>query len=91
MKKMTEPLIKGTFTPDEAREILNTLFRSKIHMHGVSTFSSLIREGAEAPGHNERMEELKASIARINAYLSSLKLTQELQIECEVKIIEKES
>ncbi|MEZ4800961.1 MAG: hypothetical protein R2809_14545 [Flavobacteriales bacterium] len=85
---MTEPLIKGTFTPDEAREILNTLFRSKIHMHGVSTFSSLIREGTEAPEHNERMEELKSSISRINEYLSQLKLTQELKIECYVEINE---
>lgn len=84
MSQLKEPLIKGSFTPQEANEMLNKLFSSKIHMHGVASFSSLIREGTECEQDNDRIKELKSSIENIKNHLSQLPPHTKVRVSCDV-------
>lgn len=82
-----EPLIRGTFEPDRALEILSTLFTSKIQLHNVKTFNSFIRTGAESAEDNNRRMELKESLSRLKANLEALAEADCLiQLDCMVKL-----
>lgn len=86
-----EPLIRGTFEPDRALEILSTLFTSKIQLHNVKTFNSFIRTGAESAEDNNRRMELKESLSRLKANLEALAeaLAEAdclIQLDCMVKL-----
>jgi hypothetical protein len=61
-----QSLIKGTFEPDAAKEILYALFSSKIKHHNISAFGISIRTGKESTWDRNRMEELKASLEYLN-------------------------
>ncbi|HPF89504.1 MAG: hypothetical protein H6590_05510 [Flavobacteriales bacterium] len=58
-------LLKGHFTPDEAREVLINLFQAKVSFHQMKHFSSLERTGREDHVAKERILELKESMRRI--------------------------
>jgi hypothetical protein len=74
-----QSLIKGTFEPDAAKEILYALFSSKIKHHNISAFGISIRTGKESTWDRNRMEELKAiEEARVNDL--------QLVINCDVNI-----
>ena len=47
-------LIEGNFNPDEAKEVLLSLFNHKIQFHEAKNFSSEIRFGVE--GHRCKKE-----------------------------------
>lgn len=82
-----EPLIKGVFHVEQAKEILTTLFRSKIKMHSMSSFSNLIRNGAESEDDNRRKEELVESLERIRVLLNSEEAKSKfIKINCQVEI-----
>lgn len=82
-----EALIKGFFTPDEAREVLSTLFRSKIHMHSLESFSTLVKAGYEPEEHKQRIKELSESLERLlNAVRLASDSNLNLRIDCAVKI-----
>lgn len=68
----TEPirLIDGTFTAEEAREILLNLFNYKINFHELKNFSSWERNGMSHPHSSVRLPELKADRERITAMIS---------------------
>ncbi|HNR55088.1 MAG TPA: hypothetical protein PKJ19_07980 [Flavobacteriales bacterium] len=58
-------LLKGRFTPEEAREVLINLFQAKVSFHQMRDFSSLERTGREDHVAKERIIELKESMRRI--------------------------
>ncbi|MGB8704813.1 MAG: hypothetical protein WCD31_07275 [Gillisia sp.] len=63
--KETYVLVKGRFDPEEAAEIVNTLFSKKINFHDLKSFSDGIRFGSQDETSEKRIKELKA--ARENA------------------------
>lgn len=66
-----EVLIKGEFSPEEAKEIINHLFLEKINFHGVKSFSKKIRFGEEDNRSEERIIELKQSQAVLNKFIEA--------------------
>lgn len=58
---LDQDLIKGTFDPKEALEIIEHLFNEKINFHEIKNFSSVIRFGEENKSSISRMEELRKS------------------------------
>ena len=82
-----QSLIKGTFEPQAAKEILYALFSSKIKHHNLSAFGISIRTGKESPWDRNRMEELKASLEFLNKVIEEAKENDlQLVINCDVKI-----
>lgn len=82
-----QSLIRGTFDPHDAKEILYALFSSKIKHHNISAFGLNIRTGKESPWDRNRMEELKASLDFLNKVIEEAKENDlQLVINCEVKI-----
>lgn len=51
-------LIDGTFTPEEAENVLLKLLDSKIKFHALESFSSQIRGGEENRHSKQRVAEL---------------------------------
>lgn len=81
-------LVEGKFDPEEACEIVNTLFTKKINFHELKCFSDEIRFGAKDQVAEDRVEQLKLS--RENAKLlfekakesgKSIRLHSEISIE----------
>lgn len=71
MKKTeTIELIKGTFTPDEAREILLRLLNSKINFHNLKNWSSRERFGKPDAASEERLRHLEESRKKVEALVS---------------------
>ena len=71
MKKTeTIELIKGTFTPDEAREILLQLLDSKIKFHNVKNWSSRERFGKPDVYSEQRLEHLTESRKKVQTLVS---------------------
>lgn len=52
-------LIDGTFTPDQAQEVLLSLIDSKIQFHQLNNFSSEIKYGKKDQHSIDRVQELK--------------------------------
>lgn len=69
-KKETIELIKGTFTPDEAREILLQLLDSKIKFHNVKNWSSRERFGKPDAYSEQRLEHLMESRKKVQTLIS---------------------
>lgn len=71
MKKTeTIELIKGTFTPDEAREILLDLLNSKINFHNRRNFSSRERFGKPNAYSEQKLERLMESRKKVLTLIS---------------------
>jgi hypothetical protein len=82
-----EALVKGVFTPQQAIEILVTLFQSKIQMHNSQSFSSLVRTGSESPEDNSRVKELTTSLRLLTEMIREADDTDTaIQIDCKVKL-----
>jgi hypothetical protein len=66
-KKVTEKqsLIEGNFHPDEASEIIRSLFNYKIQFHAVTALSIWVRTGQDPQYHHKRKEELGQSLRQI--------------------------
>jgi len=68
MKKKHElKLIEGEFTPLDAKEILISLYSSKLNFHQMKDFSSTERFGKKDELATKRIPELKESMAVISA------------------------
>ena len=73
MKKTEKiELIKGTFTPREAQEILLTLLNGKINFHNMKDFSSRERYGRPDEDSQLRLKHLKESRDRVISTFSEL-------------------
>jgi hypothetical protein len=71
MKKTeTIELIKGIFTPDDAREILLTLLDNKINFHDLRSWSSQERFGMPDPYSEERLTSLRESREKVKQIIS---------------------
>ena len=80
-------LIEGSFSPDEAREILMNIFSSKIQFNQMKNFSSEERFGKEDTTAVKRIPQLKKSMDMISKLIEEAKQNNEtIQIISEVKI-----
>lgn len=64
-------LIEGTFSTDEAKEILTNIFSEKINFHLMKNFSSQERFGKDDENATKRIHQLKEELKRLQSYLSS--------------------
>lgn len=71
MKKTeTIDLIKGTFTPSEAQELLLDLLNSKINFHNKKDFSSRERFGKLDADSEQRLKHLMESRTKVKTFFS---------------------
>ncbi len=65
-------LIDATFTPDQARQVLGAMVKSKIDYHSLENHSESERSGI--PNHSaERLQSLRALDADLKALFDSAK------------------
>lgn len=58
-------LIDGQFSPDEAKNILMSLFNNKIDYHQLESFSNQIRLGNDISFSQNRINDLSQSVESI--------------------------
>lgn len=87
-KKNKIKLLKGVFSPEDSKEILNNLYKSKISFHNMKNFSSNERLGKPDSLSVKRIPELKKCIENISALLNTalengymVKLNSVIEIE----------
>jgi len=78
MENVTEiKLVKGEFTPDEAKEVLFSLVMSKIRFHQLEVFSNGERNIGDIDYSEKRITELENSKividSKINEAISKMK------------------
>ncbi len=71
IKKNKIKLIKGVFSPEDSKEILNNLYNSKISFHNMKNFSSNERLGQPDKLSVKRLPELKEAIKNIAVILNT--------------------
>lgn len=81
-------LVKGTFTPSEAKEVLMNLIGSKISFHKKKNLRSYEHHGREDRGSKQRIEELETVREQLLQMLeqaeensASIKIESEINIE----------
>ena len=84
-KKLT--LIEGTFSNEEAKEILMNIFSTKIHFHEMKNFSSMERFGKEDEIAQKRIPALKKELIKLREFLSETKVeNKKLVVSSEISI-----
>ncbi len=78
-------LIRGTFTAEEAKELLLNLIKYKINFHGHRSFSAEVRFGAPEINAQKRINELKQSIIAFTQ-LQEQALAQKAQLKIEANV-----
>jgi len=74
MKKIEKlNLIEGTFSHEDANEILMNIFSNKINFHEMNNFRSQERLGKEDDTAKKRITELKKEIEKVLQILSEAK------------------
>jgi len=73
MEKTDYDMIRGDFSPEEAKEILNYLLDKKISFHHMKTFGTEIRFGEVDQKSVQRCEELKQTKAAVNEFIHAVK------------------
>ena len=83
----TFTLIEGEFSPKDSREILFSVFKSKIRFHRMKNFSFQERFGKD-DGHSlQRIMQLQKTLEEISKILESAEnLGKTLDIKSEIKI-----
>ena len=66
-------LIEGEFSFNEAKEILTSMFNSKINFHNIQNWSSQERFGKKDVIAEERIPALKSEIKRLEEILTEAK------------------
>ncbi len=81
-------LIQGTFTGDEAKDILLSIYASKINFHKMKNFSSQEWYGKNDELADKRLKELTSEVEKIKAILKiseadnlKINITSEIVIE----------
>jgi len=70
MKKKQEfKLIEGEFTPQDGKEVLMSLYSSKLSFHQMKDFSSTERFGKNDETASKRIPELKKNMTVISAII----------------------
>lgn len=65
----TYDLIRGTFSAEEAKEIIHHMIRKKINFHEVRNFSKEIRFGQKDEQSAKRIKELQSTIEHLDKLL----------------------
>ena len=68
-------LIDGTFSGEDATEILGNFFSAKIKLHEQRKFGLFEREGVVCEFSEKRLKELKADLAELMETVTLAKLT----------------
>lgn len=85
VEKLT--LIEGEFSDEEAKEILNSIFFSKINFHNIKNWSSNERFGMDDEIAQKRIPELRKEMAKLLEILSDAKAKKtRLVITSEINI-----
>lgn len=78
-------LIEGQFSPTESRELLLSIFKSKIRFHRMKNFSTQERFGKDDENAISRMLELQETLASIFKVIETAeKENQVLEIRAEI-------
>jgi len=85
--KQSYGLIRGVFSPDDARELLLTLIDNKISFHQLNNRSRRERFGEIDPAVVKRVDELRQSKADIATLIEQMgALGMKLSINCNIEI-----
>jgi len=85
--KQSYRLIRGVFSPDDARELLLTLIDNKISFHQLNNRSRRERFGEIDPAVVKRVDELRQSKADIATLIEQMgALGMKLSINCNIEI-----
>lgn len=80
-------LIEGTFSPEDAREILFELISSKIKFHHREAFGIQTRTNGDISHSEKRVEELKASRQKMDDIIDFAARHQlKMKLSGEIKI-----
>jgi hypothetical protein len=91
-KKEKLTIIDGNFTFIEAREILITMFTSKINFHNIKNWSSQERYGKDDEIAQKRIPALKNELRKLEEILSEAKSKNKmLFVSSEINISEIEN
>ena len=81
----TFTLIEGKFSPTESRELLFSIFKSKIRFHRMKNFSSQERLGRDDEKALQRLEQLKETLVAISKVIEAAeKENKILEIKAEI-------
>jgi hypothetical protein len=64
-------LIDGTFTPDQARQVLGAIVKSKIDFHSLNKLSETERSAQSDLSSEERLQSLRALDTELKALFKS--------------------
>lgn len=67
----TFTLVKGSYSPDDAKEILMNLIQSKIQFHNIRKLSSFEKSGSRDETSEDRISDLKEARKEILDMLKS--------------------
>lgn len=88
----TTKLIKGSFSPIDAKDILLNMVDSKINFHKIKSLSSLVRWNQPSQKSEQRIKELKEAKEQILALIEkaekegcSLKIESTINLSLEAK------
>ena len=85
LQKLT--FIDGTFSPQESREILMSVYSSKINFHKIKNFSSGERFGIDDKTATKRIPELKKAIEEFLTIIETAKKNgEQLEIKSNICI-----
>jgi len=85
IEKLT--LIEGEFSSDVAKEILTTMFSSKINFHNIQNWSSQERFGKDNEVAQKRIPALRNDMKKLEEILSEAKAkNKKLVVNSEIKI-----
>jgi hypothetical protein len=83
----TLDLIAGTFTPNEAEEILVEMIKSKINFHNLKNFTSMVRNDEPDYNSKQRIQELVELREQIIGFTREARKTnRNLRIYSEISI-----
>ena len=86
-KTETIKLIKGNFTPGDAKEILREIFSSKINFHNLKNWSSEERFGKPDLYSRQRVTELRADWKQVEKFIDEAEsFNKNLSINAPIKI-----
>lgn len=81
-------LIKGSFSVDEAKEILTSIFSYKINFHKIRNLSSQVRYGTDNEIEKNRIPALKMEMEKLQLILAEAKAhNKKLMVNAEISIV----
>lgn len=79
-------LLRGTFSSEETREILVTLFKDKIQFHNLKNFSHEVRFGKPDLRAQERIPELKRTLEEVLDFIKQNEGEDKFEIHANIQV-----